>query len=148
LHAIDDQQHDPADDQHDGDEHRRLEQHRLDEIVRQDADHCRRQERQQHAENEAARARIVRYRHGDTRQLDEIDGEDGEDGAELDQDLEGLARRADAEEMLGEQQVAGRRHGKKLGQPFDEAKQDHFPNRHRRPRIMCVRLVFLCGGED
>ena len=91
------------------------------------ADHRRRQERQQHAEHEAARARIVRQRHGDARQLDGVDAEDGEDGAELDQHLERLAGRADAEEVLGEQKVAGRRDGKELGQPLDEAQAGSLP---------------------
>ena len=54
---------------------------------------------------------------------------------------------AEAEEVLGEQQMSGRGDGKELGQSLDEAKEDDLPDRHRRPRRLCARS-FLCGGED
>ena len=93
--------------------------------------------------DEAARARIVRERQGDARQLHGVDAEDGQDGAELDQHLERLAGRADAEEVLGEQEMAGRRYGQELGQALDEAQEDHFPDRHRWPRML---RGFFCAA--
>ncbi len=85
--------------------------------------------------DEATRTRIVRERQGDARQLDGVDAENGQDGAELDQHLERLAGRADAEEVLGKQEMAGRRYGQELGKALDEAQEDHFPDRHRWPLL-------------
>src|SRR5262249_50714284 len=53
-------------------------------------------------------------------------------GAELDQHLEGLARRLEAQEMADEQQVPGGGYRDELGRPLDEAEQDHLPGLHRR----------------
>ena len=61
-------------------------------------------------------------------QAAEIDAEDRQDGAELDQDLEGLAGGVEAEEMAGEQDMAGRGDRDELGQPLEQAKQQGFDN--------------------
>jgi hypothetical protein len=48
----------------------------------------------------------------------------GEDGAELDRDLEGLARRAlEAEQLAEEDEVAGRGDRQEFGQALDDAHQ-------------------------
>ena len=59
----------------------------------------------------------------------EIDGQYGEDRAELDQYLERLAGRLEAEEMTGEQYVAGRGDRDELGQPFEQAKHQGVDER-------------------
>ena len=104
------------------DQHRRLEQHGLDEVVRQRADHRSRQECEQHAERRSgARADRTGAPRRCASACTEVDAEDGQDRAELDQHLERLAGRADAEEVLGEQDMSGRRYGQELGQALDEA---------------------------
>ena len=84
------------------------------------------QERDQHAEDEAARSGIARQRHRDRHSLREIDRQDGQDRAELDQHHEGLAEGVvvEAEEVLEQQQMAGRRDRQELGQPLDHAEND------------------------
>ena len=59
----------------------------------------------------------------------EIDAEDRQDGAELDQDLEGLAGRLEAEEMAGKQDMAGRGDRNELGQALEQAEQQGFDDR-------------------
>ena len=56
----------------------------------------------------------------------EIDRQDRQDRAELDQHHEGLAERlvVEAEEVLEQQQVAGRRDGQEFGQALDHAEHD------------------------
>ena len=56
IELVDPQQHRAADDQREADDPD-VEQHRLDEVVRQRADHRRRQEREQHADDETPRRR-------------------------------------------------------------------------------------------
>ena len=89
---VDDEQDEAAGDQRHADDPG-IEQHVLDEAVQGRADHGRRQEGDEHADDEAARVGIVGQRLGDRPQAVEIDRQDGEDRAELDQDLEGLAGR-------------------------------------------------------
>jgi hypothetical protein len=62
-------------------------------------------------------------------QLAEINGNDGEDGAELDQDLEGLAGGFEAEEMAGQQKVSCRGDGDELGQPLQYAEEQGLQDR-------------------
>ena len=103
---------------------------RLDEIVRQRADDRRRQEGDQDAEHEAPRPRgRAAGRAAIFQQPAEIDGEDRQDRAELDQHLEGLAGRFEAEEMAGQQDMAGRRDRDELGQPLEQAEQQGFDDR-------------------
>src|SRR5262249_22115964 len=58
----------------------------------------------------------------------EIDRQQRQDRAELDQDREGVAEIlvAEAEEMLHQQQMSGRRHRQILGQSLDEAEDDRL----------------------
>ena len=58
--AVDQQQHDAADDQRDADQPGALEQHLLDEVVQQEADDHGREEGEQDAEHEAPGARVGR----------------------------------------------------------------------------------------
>ena len=60
---------------------------------------------------------------GEREQPAGIDRQDGEDRAELDQHLEGLAGRVEAEEVAGEQDVAGRGDRDELGQPLEDAEE-------------------------
>ena len=78
---------------------------------------------------ESPRFRITRQIDEHLPQPREIDAQDGEDRAELDQHLEGLAGRAEAQEMTGEQDVACRRDGDEFGQPLEEAEQEGFDDR-------------------
>ena len=70
--------------------------------------------------------RIVEHADSELPQPHEIDRQQRQDGAELDQDREGLAEVlvAEAEELLQQQQMAGRGDRKELGQPFDDAEDD------------------------
>ena len=74
-----------------------------------------------------------------------IDRQDGEDRAKLDQDLERLSGRLEAEKMAGEQYVTGRGDRDELGQPFEQAKHQgvderlifhDFPNLRERPLLL------------
>ena len=58
-----------------------------------------------------------------------IDAEDRQDRAELDQDLEGLAGRLEAEKVPGKQNVPGRRDRDELGEAFQQAEQQGFGDR-------------------
>ena len=84
------------------------------------------QERDQHADDEAARRRIGERAERDLPQPLEVDRQDRQDRAELDQHHEGLAEIvvAEAEEMLQQQQVPGRRHGEEFGEALDHAEHD------------------------
>ncbi len=104
-----------------------------------------RQESEKHAEHEAARARVPRQIGQNLQQPPEIDGEDGEDRAELDQDLEGLAGRLEAEEMTGEQYVPGRGNRDEFGQALQQAEHEgvderlifhDFPYLRERPLLL------------
>jgi hypothetical protein len=122
--AVDIEQHDAAKEQRGADQHRRFKQHRLDEIVRQRADDGGRQEGDQDAGDKAPGARIAWQVDQHFPQPGEIDADDGQDGAELDDDLEDLSGRLEAEEMAEQQDVAGRGDRDEFGQPFDEAEQN------------------------
>src|SRR5690606_9085365 len=78
-------------------------------------------------------------------QTAEIDRQDRQDRAELDQDLEGLAGRLEAEEMAGEQYMAGRGNRNELRQPFEQAEHQRvderlifhdLPNLRERPLLL------------
>ena len=97
--------------------------------MRQHADDGRRQEGDQDAEHEVPGQPVVRQVAQHLPQPAEIDAEDGKDGAELDQDLEGLAGRFEAEKMAGKQDMAGRGNRNELGQPFEQAEQKGFDDR-------------------
>ena len=105
-----------------------VEQHALDEVVRERADHRRRQEREQHADDEAPRRRIGEKADRQLPQPHEIDRQQRQDRAELDQHREGLAEIlvGEAEEVLDQQQVAGRRDRQELGQALDDAEDDRL----------------------
>ena len=94
--------------------------------VRERADDRGGQERDQHADDEAARRLLRERADRDRPQPLEIDRQDRQDRAELDQHHEGLAERVvvEAEEVLEQQQVAGRRNGEKFGQALDHAEND------------------------
>ena len=94
--------------------------------MRQRADDGRRQEGDQDADDEMPGQPVMRQIEQHLPQAAEIDAQDGEDGAELDQDLEGLAGRMEAEEMAGEQDMAGRGDRYELGQPLQQAEQQGF----------------------
>ena len=100
VEPVDPQQHRAADDQREADDPD-VEQHVLDEVVRERADHRRRQKRDQHADDEAPRRRIVEHAEQQLPQPREIDRQQRQDGAELDQHREGLAEIlvVEAEEM-------------------------------------------------
>ena len=109
IERIDPQQDRAADDQREAD-HPGIEQYVLDEAVRERADDRRRQECDQHADDEAARGRIGEEAERDLPEPHEIDREDRQDRAELDQHHEGLAELVvvEAEEPFQQQQVPGR----------------------------------------
>ncbi len=130
--AIDPEQDETAEDQHDADQHRRLEQDRLDEAVRQRADDGGGQEGEQDREDEAARPRIGREFDQEPGEARGVDAEDREDRAELDQHLEGLARRFEAEEMAGEQDM-----------PVDETGMNSV-SPSRMPRSAASMIVWSC----
>ena len=97
--------------------------------MRQRADHRRRQEREQHADDEArAPPRSVNMLRRERPEPAEIDRQQRQDGAELDQHREGLAEGvvAEAEEVLHQQQMAGRGHRQEFGQALDDAEHDRL----------------------
>ena len=61
-----------------------------------------------------------------------VEAEDGEDGADLDDDGEGFGAvgGGDAEDFLGEEDVAGGADGEVFGEAFDEADEDGLPPVH------------------
>src|SRR5690606_15440189 len=59
-----------------------------------------------------------------------VDGEDGERRAEVDEHLERDVRLVDAEEVLAEDEVAGRRDREELGEALHEPEDDGFPPGH------------------
>ena len=122
---IDPQQDRAADDQHEADDPD-VEQHILDEAVADRADDRRRQERDQHADDEAACRLIAEHGGRDAPKPPEIDGQDRQNGAELDQHHEGLAESVvvEAEETLDQQQMPGRGHRQELGQTLDDAEDE------------------------
>ncbi len=107
-----------------------LEEDALDDAVQEHADDGSRQKRQQNAQDELSRLRIMREREEHLPQFAGIDGQDRQNGAELDQHLEDLLGRFEPEKMSGEQQMSGRGDWNKLGQSFQKAEQDHLPRRH------------------
>ena len=96
---------------------------RLDERRRQHADHRRRQERQQHADDETRRVPLAEHVRRQRPDAAEIDAEQRQNGAELDQDGKRLAEGvvAPAEEVLHQQKVSGRGDGQEFGQALDHA---------------------------
>ena len=98
--------------------------------MRDRADHRRRQERQQDADDEAPRRRIGEKSERQLPQPHEIDRQQREDGAELDQHREGLAEVlvGETEEALHQQQMAGRRNRHELGEALDDAEDDRLDN--------------------
>jgi hypothetical protein len=107
-------------------------------------DHRCGQEGHQHRQHEVARARIARQVEQDAHQLAEVDGQNGQDGAELDQHLEGLAGRLEAQEMAGQQDVAGGGNGDELGQALDQPEHDHLPDGHLR----LLGVAIIVRGQD
>ncbi len=103
--------------------------HRLDEIMRQRADHRRRQEGDQDAQHEAPRAGIRRQIDQNFQELCRVDRKDRQDRAELDQNLESLAGRLKAEKVAGEQNVAGRGDRQEFCEPLQQAEQKRFDDR-------------------
>lgn len=110
LQLIDDEQDQAAGDQRAADDEG-VEQHGLDEAVQQRADHGRRQEGDEHADDETPRRGVAEDAQGDIEQAAEIDQRDRQDRAELDQHLEGLAIGFEAEEMAEQEQMPGRGDG-------------------------------------
>ena len=98
--------------------------------MRDRADHRRRQERQQDADDEAPRRRVGEKSDRQLPQPHEIDRQQREDRAELDQHREGLAEIlvGEAEEALHQQQMAGGRDGNELGEALDDAEDDRLDN--------------------
>ena len=83
-------------------------------------------------------SRIVEHAEEQLPQPREIDREQSQDGAELDQDVEGLAERfvVEAEKVADQQQMAGRGDRNELGQAFDDAEEyglDHVQRHGRAP---------------
>ena len=118
-----------ADDQHDADQRRRIEEHVLDEIVEGEADDRRGQKRDDDGRDEAARVRIARKRNQDAPEPGEIDDDHGEDRAELDEHAEGvpeglLAMRADAEKLSRQKQMGGRGDRDELRYPLNDPEND------------------------
>ena len=94
----------------------------LDDVVQERTQDRRREEGHDDREREAARTRIVRQADQRSPQPAEIEHADGEDGAELDDDLEDVGQRLrQTDDAVGEDQVAGRGDGQKLGQALDDA---------------------------
>ncbi|MCY1235915.1 hypothetical protein D9M72_485460 [compost metagenome] len=93
------------------------------------ADDGRRQEGDQNGQDEAARLDARRQRQRDRQKLLEIDEQDGQNGAELDEDGEGVARRPEAEEVAGKEDVRRRRNRDKLRQALDESEDKRADDR-------------------
>ncbi len=136
LEALDPDERDAADDERDAHDPR-VEQHGLDEVVQQRAEHRGRQEREQDADHEAARRRVDEEADRKPDDAHEIDRQQREDCAELDQDRKGVAEVlvAEAEEMLHQQQMSSRRHREVLGEPFDHAENGRLDEVEHR---VCV----------
>ena len=122
---------------------------------RRRADQGGRQERDQHAEHEAARGRIGKHADENFPQLAEIDRQDRKNCAELDQDHEGLSEIVvgEAEEALEHQQMAGGGDRQELGQALDDAENGrldqvacHHAPQSRDAAESCRRLLWReCG---
>ncbi len=115
--------------------------------MRQRADDRGGQEGDQDAEDEAAGAGVAWEIGEQLPQPAEIDAEDRQDRAELDQHLEGLAGRFEAEEMAGEQDVAGRRDRDELGQPLEQPEQQRRDDGlvlHGRSDCGLLVIVVIC----
>ena len=128
---IDDQQDDPADQEGPADQRGRLPEVALDEIAQQHARHHGRQAGQDHRKGELPGIGLAGQRIADQQaQLGEIDGDDGQDRPELDQHDEGR-RLGQAEEMAGQQQVAGGADRQEFGKAFENSQHQ----RHKKTLI-------------
>ena len=111
--------HEAAEDEGAG-HHRRREQVRLDRLAEQQPQNHRGHERDQHVEREALRLLLGRQRHDRVADLLPVDEDHREDGAGLDRDVEDLGLLVvEAQQRARQDQVAGARNRKELGQPFD-----------------------------
>ena len=79
---------------------------------------------------------------GDGDEPPEIHDDDGEDGAELDQHLEDTARAVEAQEVFGQQQVAGRGNRQEFCQSFEDAEQEG----HKKT-LIAVHLISYPSGN-
>ncbi|MEY9797158.1 hypothetical protein ABH984_005173 [Bradyrhizobium ottawaense] len=128
IELVDPEQDGAADDQREAHDPG-IEQHALDVFAGDEADDHSRQERDQHAEHEAARIGVAREEADhDIPELLEVQPDDREDRTQLDQNRKRIPEGAFAEmeEAFREQQMAGRGHGKELGHTLDDA-EDHCP---------------------
>src|SRR4029077_1520239 len=92
------------------------------------ADYRGRKERQQDADDKAARRRVSEKSERQLPQPHEIDRQQREDRTELDQHREGLAEIlvGEAEKTLHQEQMAGGGDGYELGEPLDDAEDDRL----------------------
>jgi hypothetical protein len=133
AHPLDGDHHDASDDERGGDG-QRAEEVRLDGLAQEETRDGGRRERDDERDEKAARRRVPREEPTHPlREKDAIVRDDGEDGPQLDHDLEGRGRRiviAETQPVPDEDQVARRRHRKKLGEPLDDAEQNRDDDGH------------------
>ena len=125
IHPINPQQNRTAHDQGETDDPD-VEQHRFDDIVRERADDGRRQECDQHTDDETPSCRIAEHTCGNSPDTKKIDRQQREDRAELDEHREGLAEIVivESEKALHQEEVAGRGHRQELGQPLNHTEDE------------------------
>ncbi|MPM43712.1 hypothetical protein SDC9_90389 [bioreactor metagenome] len=98
---------------------------RLDELAKQQRQHHRRQKADQHIERELLRAALGGKLDDGGADALPVHQDDGKDRAGLDRYVEHLRLFAvEPEQCARKNQVAGRRDGKKFGQPLDHPHDD------------------------
>ena len=130
---LDDQDGDAADDQGPGHDDRIAEQ-KLDIVADRKADHhCRNERHEQVAHEPPCVRRSVEHSDQHLPEGPPVEDDDGEDGARLDGDVEHRPFvRLEAQQLGGEDQVAGRRDRQIFGDPLDDAEDDdEKEDRHR-----------------
>ncbi len=136
IELVDPEQDGAADDQRKA-HHPRIEQECLDVASGDRTDHGRGQERDQHADHEAARGGIREHAERDPPQFGKIQRHDRENRAELNQDRETLPERtlAEIEEAFGQQQMARRGYRDEFRDALDDA-ENHRPHCIRHHAIV------------
>ncbi len=149
IELIDPQQHRAPRDQREA-HHPGIEQHLLDQFVGRRPDHRRRQEGQQHADDETPGLRIVEHAGSEMPQPPRIDRQQSQDRAELNQNREAFAESvvAEAEKLLHEQQMPGRRDRNELGQSLNHAEDRRLDDIEYHGRAPRRRQARYAGAAD
>ena len=117
--------------------------------MRERADHRRRQECDQHADDEAPRRRIAEHADRELPDAEKIDRQQRQDRAELDQHREGLAEIVvvEAEEALDQEEMPGRGHRQELGQALDDAEDEGLEKVERHDGLRGQRGIRRARGR-